>query len=162
MTQLNRTERKLLKEMVALSMSNHFKDGYINKTITSHTKRINLETIRISQEERAKRLLYSQTSTIEKLEKLLEIVALRFNTTTDLIKGHRRFRELVAARQVFCYVARYEIQCSLLEIGAFLSGRDHSTILYSVNNAVPSLIFNDKGIETKIKYITKLYNAQSR
>lgn len=164
MQQLNKIERGVLKQILSVSMANHFKTGKTgtnNKTLTTHTKRLNLDLIKLSQEERAKRLLSSKTSTIDKLDSLLEIVAFRFGTTPDLIKGHRRFRELVEARQVFCYLARYEVKCTLLEIGAFLGGRDHTTIIYSTDHAVPSLMFNDKDIETKIKYITKLYNIKN-
>jgi chromosomal replication initiation ATPase DnaA len=42
-------------------------------------------------------------------------------------------------------------------IGAFLGGRDHSTIIHSVRNSVPVLEFNYPEVTKDIKEITDLY-----
>ena len=48
------------------------------------------------------------------------------------IKSKWRKKEIVLARQMFCFFARKEIHISLKQIGLFCGGRDHSTVIHSV------------------------------
>jgi len=49
------------------------------------------------------------------------------------MKSVRRHRPSILARQEFAYRCRYETSFSLGQIGHFLGGRDHSTILYAIS-----------------------------
>lgn len=53
-------------------------------------------------------------------------------TKLDLISP-RRAHHLIAARQVFYWLARNFTASSFPQIGAFCGGRDHSTIMYGVS-----------------------------
>ncbi len=160
MNNITKTERKILKEVLLVSMAGHYKTGEHGRTITTHTKQINLVTRKLSQEERERRLKDSPKEVIVKMSKLLQIVSHQFGVSVDLLKGHKRQRKIVEPRQIFCYIAYYELGMTYKEIGAFLGGRDHTTIIHAVLNAVPIIEYNTKGMDKRIKYITKLYNVQ--
>ncbi len=67
------------------------------------------------------------------------------------IVGTSRKKELVEARQIAAYLGREILGSSLSNIGIYLGGRDHTTILHACKN-----------IETKIgseKRIKKLVNS---
>ena len=64
-------------------------------------------------------------------------------TVKDIL-GKSRKREHVVPRQIFCYyAARLFTRATLREIGAYIGGRDHSTVLHS-KQMVQDMIDTDK------------------
>lgn len=63
-----------------------------------------------------------------------------FNLTQSEIKGSRRGKNVVFARQVAMYLSRELTDFSLPEIGGFFGGKDHTTVLHSYNKIKTSLI----------------------
>ncbi|MFC2058099.1 chromosomal replication initiator protein DnaA [Chloroflexota bacterium] len=61
---------------------------------------------------------------------ILNAVASFFDLDLGTIKGKKRDKPLVQARQMAMYILREELQCSWMEIGRELGGRDHSTIIH--------------------------------
>lgn len=55
------------------------------------------------------------------------------NVTQEEIASKSRLRKLSVARCLISYFLRRDTSMSLLEIGKVLGGRDHSTVLYQVN-----------------------------
>lgn len=53
--------------------------------------------------------------------------------TASQIKSRSRRREVVNARHIYCYVLKTETNMTLKAIGETLNGRDHTTVLNSVN-----------------------------
>ncbi len=53
-----------------------------------------------------------------------------YNARPDLVRGKQRDRDIVWPRQVAMYLMREETTASLLQIGAALGGRDHTTIMH--------------------------------
>lgn len=68
------------------------------------------------------------------LDILLEICADVCQVEAKSIKGRTRPREVVTARQVFCYYAINTMKMRFTDVGKFLD-RDHSTIMYSNETA---------------------------
>jgi chromosomal replication initiator protein len=66
------------------------------------------------------------------LENVLESVVTISGITNGQVCGKRRDKEIALARHLFCYLARLHTNCSLLAIGEFLGGKDHTTVLNSV------------------------------
>jgi chromosomal replication initiator protein len=64
------------------------------------------------------------------LDLILSTVAEFYGVTESDLKSKRRSREITHPRQMAMYLAREETEASLPEIGTFLGGRDHTTILY--------------------------------
>ncbi len=66
------------------------------------------------------------------------------------MKGKARFRELVDARHIFCYLAYHSIsEHTLKEIGNFIN-KDHATVLHG-KNKIADLIQSDRGIHEKVE-----------
>jgi chromosomal replication initiator protein len=55
------------------------------------------------------------------------------------LTGKSRTKEIVLPRQVAMYLLRAETDCSLLEIGSELGGRDHTTVLHGIKQIERSL-----------------------
>lgn len=53
-----------------------------------------------------------------------------FGIPVDVLKGQRRFRDIVAARQCIYVLARDMTERSYPEIGDIVGGRDHSTVIH--------------------------------
>ncbi|TAN62310.1 chromosomal replication initiator protein DnaA [bacterium] len=63
-----------------------------------------------------------------------------FNLAQSEIKGSRRGRNVVFARQVAMYLSRELTDFSLPEIGGFFGGKDHTTVLHSYNKIKSGLV----------------------
>jgi len=61
---------------------------------------------------------------------ILNAVSSYFDIDLGTIQGKRRDKHIVQARQMAMYLLREERQCSWMEIGRELGGRDHSTIIH--------------------------------
>ena len=66
---------------------------------------------------------------------LLRRVAEKFRVSVDDIKGRSRKIHVAMARTAACYLLRQNTSMTYHEIGNFLGGRDHSTIIHSVQVA---------------------------
>ena len=62
---------------------------------------------------------------------ILQEVSERTGISIEDIKGHSRRREYVFARYAFIYIARRATKSSYVQIGQFLDGRDHATIIHA-------------------------------
>src|SRR3989338_1601800 len=71
-------------------------------------------------------------------------VGIFFNLNPQDIKGNRRDKNMVFARQIAMYLTRELTNFSLPEIGGFFGGKDHTTVLYSCNKVKNSLPENLK------------------
>ncbi len=67
-----------------------------------------------------------------KIEKIIEEVARTYNVSESDILSNRRTQSLVLARQVAMYISRETTDLSYKAIGESF-GKDHSTVLYNVN-----------------------------
>jgi len=65
-------------------------------------------------------------------KEVLEVVADHFNVKLAQIKAERRLKKFVLPRQILMYLLRNDLRMNLMEIGEFLGGRDHTTIMYGV------------------------------
>ena len=85
-------------------------------------------------------------------DKLLNCISKYYNIPKKEITGTHRQREKVICRQMFCYIARENMpETSLESIGGALGGRDHSTIIYSIQKAADLMIVEKKFKKDYIK-----------
>jgi len=66
-------------------------------------------------------------------QKIIELVAKEWQTTVEALLGRDRSQRIVQPRQVAMYLLRKETDASLPQIGAVLGGRDHTTVMYSID-----------------------------
>ncbi|MDO4315065.1 MAG: chromosomal replication initiator protein DnaA [Oscillospiraceae bacterium] len=65
-------------------------------------------------------------------EAILEYISKYYSLDESVIRGQQRIRDAVAARQIAMYLIRSMTNLSLDEIGKVFDNRDHSTVLYSI------------------------------
>lgn len=63
-------------------------------------------------------------------ESIVQEVALYYSVDVRVLQGRGRSRNIVVPRQVAMYLLREETDLSLVDIGALLGGRDHTTVMY--------------------------------
>jgi chromosomal replication initiator protein len=91
----------------------------------------------------------AQSLSIESIQKAL---ASHFNLKISDLKGKRKTKQIVFARQIAMYLARKLTNSSLVEIGDRFGRRDHSTVLHAINKIKAQIETNQKivGIIQKI------------
>uniref|UniRef100_UPI00260E7C4D helix-turn-helix domain-containing protein n=1 Tax=uncultured Dysosmobacter sp. TaxID=2591384 RepID=UPI00260E7C4D len=65
-------------------------------------------------------------------EAILAYISKYYGVEEDVIRGQIRVKDAVAARQIAMYLIRSMTNLSLDEIGKVFDNRDHSTVLYSI------------------------------
>ncbi len=79
-------------------------------------------------EQTLKDLYYSKPVTLQDIQKA---VCEYFHISPTQLKSKNRSKNIAHPRQIFAHLARQYTETSLPEIGKFLGGRDHSTIIHS-------------------------------
>ncbi len=87
--------------------------------------------------------------------KIIETVASHYNVTLDQLQSKDRTANLVQARQVAMYLLRAFGGMSLKEIGAYFGGKDHSTVIHSIEK-ITTLKKEDSNLSQDIQKITML------
>jgi chromosomal replication initiator protein len=64
------------------------------------------------------------------LDSIITVVAAFYSLDEQALQSSRRTKDLALARQVAMYLCREETNASLLQIGAALGNRDHTTIMH--------------------------------
>ncbi len=82
-------------------------------------------------------------------ERIRERVAEEFGVSVDGLTSKRRTKELTVPRQVAMYLIREMMDLPLVDIGKLFGGRDHSTVIHSVQK-VEQDIQEDDGLRQKI------------
>lgn len=70
---------------------------------------------------------------------ILKTVSKYYSVKTTDIKGKRRTKEIVIPRQVAMYLIREMTETSLVSVGDFLGGRDHTTIMHGIEKVEKEL-----------------------
>lgn len=89
-------------------------------------------------------------------EAILKLVAFNFGLKIADLKSDKRARNLSEPRQVCMYLLRKHLMMSLPEIGRFMGGKHHTTVLHGVNEII-SRSKTDPEIESKISKIEGLF-----
>lgn len=91
---------------------------------------------------------------------IVKVTGIEFNR----IQSPKRQREIVNARQLFCYFTRKRTELSFSEIGDIIN-RDHATVIHSVKE-IKNLLTYDREfkeivpeIEAKIEKYERLYTT---
>ena len=66
-------------------------------------------------------------------DSVIDEVSRYFDVSVDKIKGDRKTADIVLPRQVAMYLIREKTSLSLPEIGKALGGKNHTTVLHSIN-----------------------------
>ncbi len=77
------------------------------------------------------------------IDKIITEVANTFNVSVEDIRSKKRTNDVAEARQIAMYVLKETTQLSQKAIGAEFSGRDHTTVIYSVTAVKEIMKKND-------------------
>ncbi len=84
------------------------------------------------------------------IEKVQEVVARRWGVTPEGLRSKARIKTLTVPRQIAMFLAREMLQMQLVEIGQAFGGRDHSTVIHSVDK-VQSQLSRDRQFRERVE-----------
>ena len=85
------------------------------------------------------------------IDRVQEVVARRWGVTPEGLRSKARIKTLTVPRQIAMYLARDLLQMQLVEIGNAFGGRDHSTVIHSVDK-VQQLMATDRGFRERVEH----------
>ncbi|HXX94732.1 MAG TPA: chromosomal replication initiator protein DnaA, partial [Planctomycetota bacterium] len=88
------------------------------------------------------------------ISEIQSVVARYFNKKVSELQSKRSTRSTSLARQVTVYLCRKLTSASLDEIGGHFGGRDHSTILHSINK-IESLVAENGSLRGDVERLTR-------
>ncbi len=74
------------------------------------------------------------------IDRVQEVVARRWGVTPEGLRSKARTKTLTVPRQVAMYLARNMLGMQLVEIGQAFGGRDHSTVIHSVDKVERQMV----------------------
>ena len=78
-----------------------------------------------------------------------DAVAREWGVTAEGLRSKTRTKTLTVPRQVAMYLMRHLTELSLVEIGRFFGGRDHSTVIHAIRQ-VAERIQGDEAFRDKV------------
>ncbi len=81
----------------------------------------------------------SKARSLPTIQKVQEVVARRWGVTPEGLRSKARIKTLTVPRQIAMFLARELLQMQLVEIGQAFGGRDHSTVIHSVDKVQAQL-----------------------
>jgi chromosomal replication initiator protein len=84
------------------------------------------------------------------IDRVQEVVARRWGVTPEGLRSKARTKTLTIPRQVAMYLARAMLGMQLVEIGQAFGGRDHSTVIHSVDK-VERQMMRDRTFKERIE-----------
>ena len=119
------------------------------------------DNITVSSVARAMKDMFKEkTEYIPTPDVIIEETAKYHSLTPEDLKGQRRTKNVALARQISMYLIRKLTNFSLKDIGEFYEGRDHTTVLSSVNK-IEEMMEEDSSFSDKIRDITSNINSKN-
>lgn len=87
-----------------------------------------------------------------KVEQVQQLVASNYNITVEEMKSKKRISKIAVPRQIAMYICRTVLEESLPKIGIEFGGKDHTTVMHSVDK-IKREIKNDSNLEKEINKI---------
>ncbi|MGM9521036.1 MAG: chromosomal replication initiator protein DnaA [Oscillospiraceae bacterium] len=107
-----------------------------------------------------KALFKEKTAYVPTPDDIIEETAKYFNISPEDIRGQRRTRNTATARQIAMYQIRILTTLSLQDIGNFFEGRDHTTVLASIQKIEKSIASSPEFAQM-VKDITANINSRN-
>lgn len=101
---------------------------------------------------------YFKTSIVStnKVEQVQQIVANNYNISVEDLKSKRRTSSIAIPRQIAMYICRIVVGETLPKIGLAFGGKDHTTVMHSVDKIKKEITVNSQ-LESEInKLVSKL------
>ncbi len=93
------------------------------------------------------------------INKVQEVVARRWGVTPEGLRSKARIKTLTVPRQIAMYLARELLEMQLVEIGQAFGGRDHSTVIHSVDK-VSRQMSRDRNFRERVEHARQELSAE--
>jgi chromosomal replication initiator protein len=93
------------------------------------------------------------------VDRVQEVVARRWGVTPEGLRSKARIKTLTVPRQIAMFLAREVLQMQLVEIGQAFGGRDHSTVIHSVDK-VERQMARDRAFRERVELARQELFAQ--
>jgi chromosomal replication initiator protein len=93
-------------------------------------------------------------------DQVVSAVCEYYRVSSEDLKGRGRNKEVVTPRQMAMYLLREATGASLPQIGDALGGRDHTTVMYSVEKIAQEIEQDDQRRREMLAIKERLYNGQ--
>ena len=146
--------------------------GYIASKITANVRQLegtvkkikafhDLQRCAINREtvDRAIQDMSSSSDFLITSDSIVKEICRYFRLEEDQVIGQSKSRELVNARQIAMYLIRRMTSLSLVEIGDAFGGRDHSTVLHSIDK-VEDKMKRDSAFSDTVRAIIANINSK--
>ena len=87
-----------------------------------------------------------------KINQVQQLVAQKYNISVEDLKGKKRKANISYPRQIAMYICRVKLDEPLARIGSEFGGKDHTTVMHSVNK-ITQEVKRDKHLEDEITKI---------
>lgn len=116
-------------DLIAHKFQNNIRqlEGALNRVVAHAQVAFSPLTVDLATEALQDVLFPHETLTVDEI---VEAVARFYDFQEDDLRGSRRTKHLALARQVAMYLSREETKTSLLQVGAALGNRDHTTVMH--------------------------------
>ena len=105
-------------------------------------------------------ILKSSNEYIPTPNSILKYICKYYGLEESLVRGQQRVREAVQARQITMYLIRSITNTSVVDIGKLFDNRDHSTVLYSIQQVEKKMKKDPVFAETVKEIKTNIYSRQ--
>jgi len=121
-------------DLVSKKISSNVRDliGALN-TLIAYTEIMGKPVTLDIAQQKLKDILVSSKQSNLSMEVIQKVVASYFSISVNDLKGKKRTQNIVYPRQLAMYVCREMTEYSSTEIGEAFGGRDHSTVIYSLD-----------------------------
>jgi len=97
---------------------------------------------------------FSQNTSITSIESIQKVVADYFRISVSSLKSKTRSQNIAGPRHYALYLARELTEYSTTELGKEFGGRDHSTVMHSIQK-IEDIIKTDSTVQETIHILTK-------
>jgi len=142
-------------DLISVNISSNIRDlkAALN-TLIAYTKLMGKSiTVEIAQQH-LKNNFNATRNTNLSMDNVIRVSAEYFGLTPNDLKGKKRSQNIVNARQIAMYVGRKMTDYSMTEIGQDFGGRDHTTVMHSINK-IDEKLLKDPSLETTINNIKR-------
>jgi len=122
-------------------------------------------TIELARESLADKIKASEEAAsvtprpLPSVDRVQEIVSRRWGVTPEGLRSKARIQTLTVPRQIAMYLAREVLHMQLVEIGQAFGGRDHSTVIHSVDK-VERQMARDRAFRERVELARQELFAQ--
>ncbi len=132
-------------------------EGIVNKLLAY--KELLDDSIDQATVERAMQDILKHSEYIPSPQDIVDYIGKYYQIDPEIVRGQQRVREAVSARQIAMYLIRNITNLSLDDIGKFFSDRDHSTVVYSIQQ-VEKKMRGDRVFAETVKEIKSNINEK--